>query len=353
MRTSLFWLTAVTGHYLRSLSHAKASLLVDHKMTASSSSQITKRINRSRFYGEWKGHQIDDLTRFHEITLAGRPDKPIIYLAGDSSLDNKFWVHKSPDELSVEVPKIYQSTLDRPTPKPDVAFWLNHILGDQATCINSAVEESLLRDRDDHLLPHDEFIRDHITSRDILILSVGANDIALRPSAATMNNMTRLAWLTRRSSLEDGSASALQYFKQLFGTKTQDYLSRLLARTKPRAVIVCMIYFPLEAGLGQTSWADTQLKALGYGLFPGQLQTAIMAMYEMATKKIEIQGTEVLPCALFEVLDGRDPEDYTARVEPSDRGGQKMAVRFAELLRPLLKEDAAVGRVQGVGMDSR
>jgi hypothetical protein len=35
-------------------------------------------------------------------------------------------------------------------------------------------------------------------------------------------------------------------------------------------------------------------------------------------------GTEVIPFPLFEVLDGKNTEDYLQRVEPSPSGGQKM-----------------------------
>ena len=194
----------------------------------------------------------------------------------------------------------------------------------------------MIRDRRTILLPHDIFIRDNIRPSDILIVSVGANDVALRPTSSTILHMLQLAWLTPKSSLENRTASSLQYFKELFGTKIQTYIERLTERTKPRAVVVCMIYFPLEAGLGQTSWADAQLKALGYNSCPGQLQEAIRAMFEIATKSIRIEGTEVVPCALHEVLDGKTVGDYTARVEPSEEGGRKMAVRFVELVDGIL-----------------
>jgi hypothetical protein len=314
-----------------------ASSFTAHKMaTSSSHPERAGKINRSRFYYEWKGHKISDLIRFKEITLAERPDKPIVYLAGDSSLDNKYWVHKSVAELGVEVPTIYEKTLDKPQPKPDVSFWLNSLLGEGATCINTAVEESMLRERDDKLLSHDEFIRDNIHAEDVLIVSVGANDVAMKPLPCTIRHMLQLAWLTPRKSLESGKASSLQYFKHMFGTQLQDYVTRMTAKTKPRAVIICMIYFPLEAEFKQKSWADMQLKALGYDWYPGQLQAAIRAMYEIATKQIKIEGTEVVPCALHEVLDGKRPDDYTARVEPNDEGGRKMAVRFKSLLDEIL-----------------
>ena len=297
-----------------------------------SEKEPTRKINPFKFYFEYKGHPIEDLERFKEITLAERPDKPIVYLAGDSSLDNKFWLHKTVEEIGAEVPAVYYETLERPLPKPDVSFWLNHVLGERATCINTAVEESMLRERDDKLLAHDEFIRDNIRAEDVLIVSIGANDIALKPLPCTMRHMLQLAWLTPRKSLQNHTASPLQYFKNLFGTKIQDYVSRVTAKTKPRAVIVCMIYFPLEAQFEQKSWAEWQLKALGYNWFPGQLQAAIRAMYEIATKEIRVEGTKIVPCALHEVLDGKCAEDYEARVEPNHEGGWKMAVRFGELL---------------------
>jgi lysophospholipase L1-like esterase len=292
------------------------------------------KINRSRFYFEWKGHQIQDLVSFHAITTAERPDKPIVYLAGDSSLDNKYWVSNDQD-VDIEVPDIYKHTLDKPTPKPDVAFWMNHLLGDRATCINTAVEESMLRQRDEELLAHDKFIRDNIRSQDILIVSVGANDIALKPLPCTIRHMLQLAWATPRSSLEKGTASSLKYFNHMFCDKVQDYVDRMTSNTRPRAVIICMIYYPLESGLGQSSWADTQLKALGYNTWPGQLQTAISTLYGTATQKIKIQGTHVVPCALHEVLDGKTAKDYTERVEPNEEGGKKMADRFVKLLETI------------------
>lgn len=305
------------------------------------SRKTSKKINASRFYREWKGHPISDISEFRSITLSERPDKPIIYLAGDSSLDNKYWVPSSGpsgEPLPVDAPEIYRAALDRPNPKPDVAFWLNHFLGDSATTLNLAVEESMLRERDKDLLDHDKFIRDNIRADDILIVSVGANDIALRPTLGTIRNMLQLAWLTPRPFLERGPRWLLGHFTKMFKDQVQAYVSRMIEKQKPRAVIICMIYYPLEAGAsGQQSWADLPLKLLGYNLFPGQLQTAIRKMYELATKQIQIPGTQVVPCALFEALDGKSKDDYTARVEPSVEGGRKMALHFKKVLDELIE----------------
>ncbi len=300
--------------------------------------KMTRKINTSRFYFEWKGHTISDATAFRATTLSLRPNKPIIYLAGDSSLDNKYWVPSSgPEEepLPVDVPEIYRAALDRPYPRPDVAFWLNHFLGKSATALNLAVEASTLKERETELLEHDEFIKDNIRAEDILIVSVGANDIALRPTFATIRHLLRLAWLLPRWSLERGWF--LGHFVNMFKDQVEAYVSKIVEKQKPRAVIVCMIYFPLEAGLSkEAGWADPQLKALGYNWFPRQLQTAITKMYELATKQVQIPGVQVVPCALYEAMDGKNSEDYTARVEPSAEGGRKMALQLKEIVELLI-----------------
>ena len=331
-----------------------------------------KKIQTLPFFAEWKGHPLPDLAALHSHIISASPSQPIVYLAGDSSLDNKAWVPSSSPTLNgsalpVPTPSLYTSTLDDSNHiKPDVAFWLNHILstsspGPGATCLNTAVEASLLRERDTALLPHDAFIRDHLRAQDILIVSVGANDIALSPTAATALHMLLLAWLTPAFVLRRGWAPSLLYFRRLFRDRVQAYVERMVEKTRPRAVLVCMIYFPLETGVmgragakeakgpwekltqwsrsrsgREKAWADLPLAVLGYNFMPGRLQAAIRSMYEMATREVKVEGTQVIPVPLFEVLDGKREEEYVARVEPSIDGGRKLAEFLEGVMRPLL-----------------
>lgn len=61
-------------------------------------------------------------------------------------------------------------------------------------------------------------------------------------------------------------------------------------------------------------------------------------MYKIATKEIRVDGTEVVPCALHEVLDGKNVSDYTARVEPNELDGHFLSARFVELLDKILQK---------------
>ena len=237
----------------------------------------------------------------------------------------------------MEPPGIYKDLFDPPLPTPDIAFWLNHLVGDLATCLNCAVEESMLRERDSALLPHDKFIRDHMRDQDILIVSVGANDIALRPLLSTILSMLALAWLTPECLVRWGWAPPLRYFQRLFRDKIQAYVQRLVEKCRPTVVVVCMIYFPLEAKKGQKGWADLPLKMLGYDIWPNRLQTAIRKLYDISTNRVRVDGIEIVPCALYNALDGKRADDYVARAEPSVEGGRKLSLYLETILRPLYK----------------
>lgn len=297
---------------------------------------VEAKINTSRFYFEFKGHPIEDIKSLFQFVTARRPGKPIVYLAGDSSLDNKHWLPTPAhggEPLPVPIPKIYESVLSKPHPKADVAFWLNSLLGDRATAMNLAVEASLLRERKNSLLEHDEFIRDNITSDDTLIVSIGANDIAMSPRLSTVLHMLLLAWCMPLSWLKTGSAWGTSYFLSMFKDGVRNYVSRLVEKQKPKLVVICMIYYPLEAQAGkQESWADVALRFLGYNSYPNRLQALISTMFEKATKQIQLDGLSVVPFALYKVLDGKQVVDYVARVEPSVEGGRKMAAELIKVL---------------------
>ena len=147
---------------------------------------VMKSIDKRAFYREYHGHRVDHLEYIHQTISTLYPNKPFVYLAGDSSLDNKYWLHQKAD-----VPAIngYEHVLTPRCMRPDVNYYLNKYLQDHNRyfCINAAVEESTIGARKDsnRLLPQDEFIRNHITNDDILIVSLGGNDIALRPSLST------------------------------------------------------------------------------------------------------------------------------------------------------------------------
>jgi hypothetical protein len=197
-------------------------------------------------------------------------------------------------------------------------------LGDFAA-INCAVEESTVGPRAGGTLwPQDEFLRDSLGANDFLCVSVGGNDIALSSTLGTKLSMSMLIYLNSRETIEGGRAWGMGHFVKLFRDQVRAYLERLVAQTKPRAIVLAMIYFPDEAVTG--SWADRVLGYLRYNTEPEKLQTAIRAIYKAATCEIrEVGGVPVVPLPLFEHLDGKDTNDYVARVEPSAQGGAKMA----------------------------
>jgi hypothetical protein len=282
-------------------------------------------ISFKKFYYEYHGHKVIHLNQIYTHFKDIDPNRKFIFLAGDSSLDNKYWILKESHEQAVNG---YEQIIDQKQMVPDVSYHINKFLvassKTEYVSINAAVEESTIDIRKSGLLEQDQFIKEKITDNDILIVSVGGNDIALRPSLYTAWNMVLMIYLNTISMINMGPrvAFGMNYFINKFSAEVKDYIKELIGDKKPRKVIVCMIYYPDEKTTG--SWADTTLGYLGYNTNPKKLQAAIQQIYAYATSKVHIEGVSVEPFALFNVLDGTDTDDYIQRVEPSVQGGRKM-----------------------------
>lgn len=107
-------------------------------------------IDNQAYYMEYHGHTNEDLFKVMKYFKNDKNKKSFIYLAGDSSLDNKYWI------LGAREPAIngYENILSNKQMVPDVCFQLNKLLiNSEMVCINTAVEESTLSDRKNKLLP--------------------------------------------------------------------------------------------------------------------------------------------------------------------------------------------------------
>jgi len=313
------------------------------------------RLDTGRYFFEYHGHRISDLDTVLS-TLQSGGKTSFIYLAGDSSLDNKHWF----SDAARPCVNGYEQLLDYQ--KKDICYWINKECQDRGhrniACINTAVEASTLNDRAFCCMwNQDKFIRDNITEDDYLIVSVGGNDIALAPLLLTIANILFLSCCVPQCCLEascayppnlyiDGGCCmcglpgcisglvswppGIGYFVDMFKNRVGNYVRRLVSKRKPKKVLICMIYNPDEVAGG--SWADGALCCLGYNVFPSRLQTLIRRVFAMGTSQIKIPGTEVVPFPLFQVLDGKNTRDYIQRVEPSPHGGQKMAKAFMDCI---------------------
>src|SRR5579871_2382461 len=159
------------------------------------------QLNMYSFYSPYHGHSTNHLIwliRYFRL----HHSKPIIFLAGDSSLDNKYWLSSDENELKPAV-NGYQDALWPQFMKPDVCYHLNMELDQQKKgarglnyiAVNCAIEESTIRCRQNELKDQDRVILNNITNDDILIVSVGGNDIALSPCLSTIWNMVILNYL--------------------------------------------------------------------------------------------------------------------------------------------------------------
>lgn len=284
------------------------------------------KINTHDFYHEYHGHKIVHLKILLHCLKQFNPNRSYIYLAGDSSLDNKFWLlNDTPQPATND----YQYILEPPIMIPDIAYHMNQLFnGTQYCVINTAIEESTIANRNTYLLDQDKFIKENITQNDILIVSIGGNDIALSPTIQTLFNMVLMMYANNVASIQKGPDSAwgMNHFIDMFKNKVTDYILKIIGDKRPKKIIVCTIYYPDQKMTG--SWADKTLGYLGYNTEPQKLQAAIKQIFIHATYNIQIIGSQVIPVPLFQILDGTNTHDYIHRVEPSNQGGSKMAKKL-------------------------
>ena len=164
---------------------------------------------------------------------------------------------------------VYKDVLHPAVSKCDICYWINKQLqdanNDQYMCINTAVEETMLRQ---HPLRQDLFVSDNVQENDVLVVSIGGNDIGLQPTFMTILNLALLVMCASKSAIDEGSAFGFCHLKKLFGQKTKEYIEGVLRnRTKPKKIIVCMLYF-IDENTKEPSWASTILSLIGYNSNP-------------------------------------------------------------------------------------
>ena len=329
--------------------------------------QSMRMVRAGAYYSTYYGHACNRLDAVLEALRHSHRDASCLFLAGDSTMDNKVWLFPGMAQSayvmlgdsetgSFTAPAIngYERVLQPPRMVMDVTYWLNHFLAAKqapAFALNTAVEATTLTSRTGgvqcccapacpRLYRQDAFIRDRIRPQDYLITCVGGNDIALAPSIFTVAFLI-LMMLTPWFLLIPCHPSVL-YFKMMFHYQMKCYVKRLVARVKPKKIAICMVYNLDEANVD--SWANCALCALCYGCAPGMLQFRMRLAFILGVSRIRIAGTTVVPVALADALDGKDTRDYHQRVEPSVQGGRKIARLILSKLG-LLDEQQGAGAV--------
>jgi len=138
------------------------------------------KIEFKDFYHNYYGHTSQHLE--YVINHFKKNNKKFIYLAGDSSLDNKHWIL---DKKSYAA-NGYNQLINPPKAVMDVCHNLNVILekmDSEYVAVNCAVEEAAVGDKEKgRLNEQDKVVKKHINKDDIMIVSLGGNDIALKPT---------------------------------------------------------------------------------------------------------------------------------------------------------------------------
>jgi hypothetical protein len=287
-------------------------------------------INSNNYYNNYYGHNnyyLDFLIYCFKFK-----DKKIIYLAGDSTLDNKHWIQNTAAAVN-----LYYEILKPDICKTDMCYWINVNINEYKNasdfiCINTAVEEASLSDKI-KLNSSDSLISKHITSNDILIVSIGGNDIALKPNLETIKNLALILLKYTANDFMDSeiiNKPEIKYFIDYFYTQILNYINKLICKDKPSLILICWIYFLDLKNV--KSWSNTILNSINYSNNPERIQSLIRIIYTHSITKIKIDNVQMKYFPMYEILDGTDTNDYAERVEPSSSGSMKLAKRMTQII---------------------
>lgn len=277
------------------------------------------------FYTHYKGHPLEDLAYIVRNFRVNQ--RRIVWLVGDSSLDNKHWLFEE-DKASTtlnlehgwcaEAINGYEQVLRPPRMVKDVCYWVNtQLVNTDMVCVNAAVEEACIKDSPS---AHDGFVLSHLKPGDFVIISIGGNDLILKPSTSTLVSMGIGTYLVPDWCLDSALAWFPNPLYDLFVSRTQEYVDLFF---KASRTIVCTPYFPCSQGGG---WASRLLDRIDMN----KAQTTIRAVHNQYHKSLKgIFWT--IP--LYEVLDYECEADYKYRVEPSVQGGRKMGQEIANICK--------------------
>lgn len=298
-------------------------------------------------------------------------DAPLIFMAGDSTLYNRHWVaHNRHAQADVE------SSFHKPKAEPvdkglaqflkeedqfqlkDMTYWVSYWLrsktptGSSPGVINVSVEERALKDSvDDFPKPEiarqDQLVRENLRSNDTLLVSIGGNDILLKPDI-WMISAAAWMWLVMKVGHVDRHTWGIRTFVGIFKDKVQDYIFSLLPEDNakwPHKIMVMFPYLPSydkvkqsghsDGGHSQGSeWASPILEKIGYfdEAKRGQMVQVMREVYrqsyalqrELTQKLAKIKPENpprVIMFAGYKWLDGSVPDAYEALVEPNILGG--------------------------------
>mmetsp|Transcript_44811 Transcript_44811/g.74366 ORF Transcript_44811/g.74366 Transcript_44811/m.74366 type:complete len:444 (+) Transcript_44811:232-1563(+) len=316
-------------------------LLEGHGGLMSKGDQSKTEINSEEFYANYYGHTMEMLDTLETaLRASSSAERTVIWLVGDSTGDNKFWVAQA-GGIWRQAVNGYQNILSPPLMKGDVAFWMNSELvahgAVHAVAINAAVEESAIGavppadgrsnlGRDGPLIEWDSFVHTRMQPQDIVVVTLGGNDVALWPSQETISAFVSVILGSSEEQIDAGTAPGMDHIISIFGLQQQRFLEKLVNKTRPRAVVLCMLYY-VDKNANASSWAAPTLQFLNYNSQEGQgkLNLLYRKVFELGISKVSLEGVPVVPVALFQAMDGTDTNDYVARVEPSSQGGSKLA----------------------------
>ena len=285
------------------------------------------KITPDKFYSDTNGHSPKYL---QTICNKFRQNKNFVFLAGDFTLDNKKAISKY-----VEAVNGYEEILHPPESIPDITFHLNTFsskLDNKNLIINCTTGNNTLNEHDFSskisMNQQDQIIIDNIKQDDILVISIGSNDIISKPTGDFISRLMKVC----PDQTEYVNYDELKYFAEYFYNNILTYIKQLCIKNVPKLIIICGAYFP-SITKGKSMWSNQVLDLIDYNVYPSKLQSVLSYLYNESLTKINIDGYNIKYITYSDILDGSDDDYYYNRLYLSNKGGYILSKKLWKFIQ--------------------
>jgi len=239
-----------------------------------------------------------------------KEDRNIIYLAGDNLLYNKKLI-KDRTKRFKDFPENGLNKIIEGEILKDITYDINYHMKSENKylCINTVNKNDTLLNKTKYgylSTDQEKFLKNNITSDDILILSEGNNDII----NSLMNHTDEHYDDIRKNILEllpkDNIDEQLGFLTDMLKTQIEEYIHKILLNyTTPKYIIILSMPYPCNTNNFYGKLYD-DLLYIGINNeneVIDKFKKLVNLIYKKITCEINVKNCIVIPVATFEVLD--------------------------------------------------
>lgn len=259
-----------------------------------------KKLDNEKYYITYDGHLPEHIQYIRNKYLEKGKNK-FVYLTGESLFDNKRYIKTKSDT-------IYKNIFEKEYVLNDIENQLNVKLLYDYVCLNCSYSDSSLTDRNKRIYENDNFVRDNISTDDMLLIGLNGSDFFERTNQDLVSKIS----YTLEHPVEENKS--LLFICEYIHDNLKKYIDNLTKFQYPGKIIVFCYLYPSE---NEDKALDTIFNLNGYKKRP----TRFKNMLNFIFKYLILKFKDIKFIQLDKVISCKDNSLYSGKLRLNEKGG--------------------------------